>query len=56
MNRRSRTRPARVAALGFAALVALTGCTNDDGSPVDVRATEPPAPSPTSTGADPAGV
>ncbi|MWJ16622.1 PQQ-dependent sugar dehydrogenase [Clavibacter michiganensis subsp. michiganensis] len=56
MNRRSRTRPARVAALGFAALVALTGCTNDDGSPVDVRATEPPAPSPTSTDAAPAGV
>jgi glucose/arabinose dehydrogenase len=56
MNRRSRTRPARLAALGLAALVALTGCTNDDGSPVDVRATEPPAPSPAATDAGPAGV
>jgi glucose/arabinose dehydrogenase len=56
MNRRSRTRPARLAVLGLAALVALAGCTNDDGSPVDVRATEPPAPSPTSTDAASAGV
>ncbi|MBM7024348.1 PQQ-dependent sugar dehydrogenase [Clavibacter zhangzhiyongii] len=56
MNRRSRTRPARLAALGLAALVALTGCTNDDGSPVDVRATEPPAPSAEASDAAPAGV